>query len=392
MKIIYGYSNCTDSKYYELVASKGSTSMLPDQKYHGLLIRGLAKNCQSVECLSGLPINRSVTKKLFINEKDELEGNARFHYYKTFNLPILRQIMIFVGGLVSALKVKKEKGQTYAICDALNIANVYGIKLACKLKRIPLVLVVTDLPDMLKGGRIKKFIGNRVLKKADAFILLTEQMNEKVNSKKKPYIVLEGHSDADLQVLDDNEKFEVKEGKKVVLYAGSTVREYGIFNLIEGVKKANVDDIELRIFGTGGGVEEELKEISLASPKIKYMGVLPNADIVNMEMQSSLLVNPRPSGQEFTKYSFPSKNMEYMISGTPLLTTKLPGMPTEYYEHVYLLEDESPNGIAKKIEEIFSLSFKERNQKGKGAREFVRENKSNVVQGAKITEFLRSNF
>ena len=392
MKIIYGYSNCTDSKYHQLVASKGSTSMLPDQKYHGLLIKGLSESGVNLECLSGLPINRSLTKKIFISEKDEVEGNARFHYYKTINLPIFRQLMIFFGGLFSTLKVKKEKGQTYAICDCLNIANVYGIKLACRLKRIPLILIVTDLPDMLKGGKLKKFIGNRVMKKANGFILLTEQMNGKVNAKNKPFVVLEGHVDAYLQSLPSQDKFEVKDGKKVVMYAGSTVKEYGLFNLIEGVKRANIENLELRIFGSGGGVEEELKKISDQSLNVKYLGVAPNSDVVDMEMRASLLVNPRPSNQEFTKYSFPSKNMEYMVSGTPLLTTRLPGMPVEYHDYVYLLDDEGPDGIADSLREIFKANFIERNQKGKSAREFVLKNKSNVVQGGKIIEFLRSNF
>ena len=52
------------------------------------------------------------------------------------------------------------------------------------------------------------------------------------------------------------------------------------------------------------------------------------------ELKATLLVNPRPTTEEFTIYSFPSKNMEYMASGTPLLTTKLPGMPEEYHQYV----------------------------------------------------------
>ena len=122
------------------------------------------------------------------------------------------------------------------------------------------------------------------------------------------------------------------------------------------------------------------------------MGIKRNAEIVEEEQKASLLVNPRPRAPEYTKYSFPSKNMEYMVSGTPTLTTVLPGMPTEYYPYVYLLEDESPDGVAAKLKEIFSASFEERKQKALSARRFVLETKSNIVQSRKIRDFLRSEF
>lgn len=67
----------------------------PDQKYHGLLIKGLAKNNVNIKCLSGLPINRAVTKKLVINQSDEKEKNVWYHYYFTLNIPGVRQLMIF---------------------------------------------------------------------------------------------------------------------------------------------------------------------------------------------------------------------------------------------------------------------------------------------------------
>lgn len=34
-----------------------------------------------------------------------------------------------------------------------------------------------------------------------------------------------------------------------------------------------------------------------------------------------------------------------MVSGTPVLTTPLPGMPEEYDQYVYLFDDESTEGM-----------------------------------------------
>ena len=109
MRILYGYSNCSDSKYHELFRDKAVSVLQADQKYHGLLIRGLAENGADVECVSGLPINRSVTKKVLIREPDEREGNIRYHYLKTVNLPLLRQFGIFFGSLFFVWKQKKKQ-------------------------------------------------------------------------------------------------------------------------------------------------------------------------------------------------------------------------------------------------------------------------------------------
>lgn len=87
--------------------------------------------------------------------------------------------------------------------------------------------------------------------------------------------------------------------------------------------------------------EDELKNICKRHSNIKYFGVIPNDYVVNKELKATILINPRPTNEEYTKYSFSSKNMEYMVFGTPVLTTKLSGMPEEYYPYVYLFKDES---------------------------------------------------
>ncbi len=386
MQIIYGYSNCTNKKYAQIISERNVAVLQPDQKYHSLLIKGLAKNCDTVRCFSGLPINRAVTSKKFINEKDETEENITYHYYKTFNFPILRQIMIFFGAFFNTLKFKNKS--TFCICDILNIANVYGMMLACKIKRIPITMIVTDLPDMLGGNKINIKLNNYLFKRADSFIFLTEQMNDYVNKKHKPYIVLEGHVDADEQHVKTENTDEEEIGEKKIIYAGSLLKLYGIQNLVEGFIKADIDASRLIIFGDGD-YKDELTELCKTQKNIEYLGVKPNKEVVEAQKRAALLVNPRPTNEEYTKYSFPSKNMEYMVSGTPVLTTRLPGMPKEYYDYVYLIEDETADGITDALKKVFKDNIKQRKAKGRSARDFVLENKSNTVQAAKIVKFLK---
>ena len=386
MQILYGFSNCTDSTYNRIVAEKKVAILQPDQKYHSLLIKGLAENGARVTCLSGLPINREVTKRLIVHEKNEVEDGVRYRYFTTLNLPLFRQAGIFFGSFFSVLFFRKKKQKTYAVCDCLNMENAFGMTLACKLRKIPMVTIVTDLPDMMGAGALRRF-NNRLFSLVDGFLILTEQMNARINKKGKPHLVLEGHVNGKDLLASDEERIEETTGKKVILYAGSVCKLYGIKELTEGFLAAGLANTELHIYGDGD-YREELEQLSKEHTALQYFGVRPNSEIVKEEHRVALLVNPRPTAPEYTKYSFPSKNMEYMVSGTPLLTTKLPGMPSEYHPYVYLIEEDSTKGIQDALTYVLSRPLAERKEKGQAAREFVLREKTNAIQAKKLLDFI----
>ena len=169
------------------------------------------------------------------------------------------------------------------------------------------------------------------------------------------------------------------------MYAGALREQYGLKNLINGFMNYKNPNAELWIFGAG----DYANNIILAQNKdkrIKFYGIVDNIEIVKREIEVSLLINPRPANQEFTKYSFPSKNMEYMVSGTPVLTTKLLGMPKEYYNYIYILEEDNAECITKNLYKIFKQDKKQLWLKGNNAKNFVLKNKNNVIQSQRIID------
>lgn len=386
MKIIYGFSGCSDKKYKELVGEKAFS---PAQKYHQLLLGGFAGNGANVKYFSGLMINRSITKKLFIKEDDEEENEIEYHYINSINLPVLRQLCVYFGARRYLKNIcKNAEGDAYVMCDCLNIAISYAALKEAKKKNIPLIYVVTDIPEFQRGRLLKK-INDKIISGADGFIFLTKQMNEKVNPHKKPYIVSEGHSDGSLSQIENSERYEYKDGKKVVIYAGSLKKIYGVKNLVKGFISADIKDVVLRIYGDGD-YRQELEELCKTHKNIDYAGVKANSDIVYDEQKASLLIEPRPSDSEYTKYSFPSKIMEYLASGAPVMVSKLPGMPSEYYPYIFTIDDESEEGIAAALKDFFSLPDTVRYEKGEAARRFVIKEKSNTAQAKRIMDFLQN--
>ena len=143
------------------------------------------------------------------------------------------------------------------------------------------------------------------------------------------------------------------------------------------------------IYGPGDYVEE-LKAVAEQDERIHYGGMLLNRQIVEREMEATLLINPRPTDEEYVRYSFPSKTMEYMSTGTPVLTTVLPGMPKEYHPYVYLLEDETPQGIAETLGSVLSQTEDALFEKGQAARHFILGKKNNIIQAQKILDMLET--
>ena len=77
-----------------------------------------------------------------------------------------------------------------------------------------------------------------------------------------------------------------------------------------------------------------------------------------------------------------------MVSGTPMITTKLAGMPLEYYEHVYFFDDESVDGMNHSLNSILSEAKETLHEFGSKAKKFVIQNKNNKKQSERILNFV----
>lgn len=384
MHIIYAVTTCSDKVYKQLFSHVKVKPAFQSQKYHRLLIEGLAAHTM-VDVVANPPVNRSVLDREFVKLPDEVEGGANYRYIPAIRNPILKAAWVGLGTFFRTFALAKK--DSAVIVDCLNRTTALSAMLAARLKGKQCIGIVTDLPDMLSGSRFSKGLANFVIRHCTGYILLTEAMNGYLNKAGKPYVILEGHSD--ITMRERIPSMEKKTSPRVCFYAGGVSRQYGLANLVEGFRAAELENAQLHIYGPGDYVKE-LQKIAEEDERIFYGGMLLNTEIVEKEQEATLLVNPRPTCEEYVKYSFPSKTMEYMASGTPVLTTVLPGMPLEYHPYVYLLEDETAEGISKKLKQVLSASDETLFRKGGEARTFILEQKNNVIQAKKILEMLKT--
>ena len=103
-----------------------------------------------------------------------------------------------------------------------------------------------------------------------------------------------------------------------------------------------------------------------------------------------MLVNPRNSSEEYTRYSFPSKTMEYLASGTPTIMAHLSSIPKEYDPYIFYLEDESSEGLKQKILEVGAIPQSELDRFGEQAAQFILTKKNNHSQANKLISLLKA--
>ncbi len=223
------------------------------------------------------------------------------------------------------------------------------------------------------------FIG-KLIGIIDSYVFITEQMKELFKNKR--YIVIEGFIDNNTKIIESS---TLKTNKKVLMYSGSLYEKFGIKLLLDAFIGLE-GNYELWLFGSGDMVDE-IKRVSQIDKRVVFYGNRPNDEVLKHQSIANILINPRFSHHDFTKYSFPSKLMEYMSSGTPVLTTKLPGIPKEYDQFFYYIKTEDVDGFKKSIKELLDTDQDVLDEFAQNAKKFVYENKNHLFQMKKVVSF-----
>lgn len=373
MKISY-VSNLISKKAFSETFGYGlSAPAQQAQRYNRLLAKGLSGKAELL-CISQPSVVRENNKSLIIELPDEIEEGISFSYTKIVNIPVIKNLL----AAHFAEKLQRAFSGDIVVCDLLCISACKGALKAAKKSGKKAIGIVTDIPDFLPGkagGKTFRKLFYENLNKCDGFVLLTESMADYLNIK-KPYVVIEGICEE-----ASSERLE-KFPENVVLYAGGLEKDYGVIDLCEAF--CDIEGAELWLYGKGRCLDE-IVAFSEKYPNIKYKGVAKNDEILALEKKATLLVNPRNPIGEFTKYSFPSKNMEYMSSGTPVLCYMLPGMPNEYRSYIYEIKADIKSGLT----EILAKDRKELDAFGLSAKEFVLKNKNLYKQADKVLELFK---
>lgn len=355
------------------------------------LIHGLEEVLgRNIEIINGLPVGTwpNYYSDWNLPTRRWMNGTAESHELGCINLPFLKQAM-------RASKAKRLLKRFLRPGDKVILYGAYMpfLKALRKLPRnIDITAIITDLPeyyDLDQVSSVRAFLRKmqnkliyKYMERVDSFVLLTEQMAEAVHAGSRPWMLMEG--------ICNQSAVSTVSGRtgKAILYSGTLYYQFGIKNLLEAFQKLEDTDAELWICGSGEA-EQEIKRLCETDPRIRFFGFLSQQEVAELRSRAAVLVNPRTNEGEYTKYSFPSKTMEYMASGKPVVMYRLDGVPKDYAPYLYYVEDNTPDALKNTLSYVLEHP-QEAAEKGKMAQKFVLEKKNPKTQGQRLVDFLQS--
>lgn len=360
----------------------------------GFLANGVEPYVLTVPSLSSFPFGYRMP---VIRNSDFIYKSKKLGFSKGYlNIPLVKGL--FCGSLYkkamcwSGAVSGKKVVVVYGLLPSLMVIAVH---LKMVYQDVKVCVVIPDLLQFVGCNKYSKILGlhqhnvnkvNALLPLFDCFVVLTESMLWSMGLQDKPFAVVEGIYAQEDSTMDCA---KLENDKKIILYTGGLWKKYGIGDLLDAFMQIEGDEYRLCLCGTGDAVDD-IKKCASKDSRIIYKGMLPKSDIVKLQKKATVLVNPRHSQEVFTQYSFPSKTMEYMASGTPVVMCRLKCLPQEYEKYLYFFEDESVEGMAKALKFICELDFNELRNKGTLAAQFVKSQKNAEKQAGKIIDLLAS--
>lgn len=361
------------------------------------LQRGFIKGLSQIDDVEVSAVNlpfigsfpRAYRKAWFPTAKDLLFGSVPLVGMGFFNLAIARDVSRAWSARLGLEKC--------AIADSDCAIVIYSadlpfLRAAIAFRRAnPQVRLCLIMPDLIehmgdyKGiqklranyrGRVFRNLTDHV----DYYVVLTPHIAAELRIAPDRHAVIEGIHDP--SSTDQAPDWSAETGV-VFIYTGTLETRYGILDLLQAFARLEHPSARLWICGAGDA-EPAVQAMARRDPRVTFHGRVPRARALALQARAHVMVNPRRPEGAFTRYSFPSKTMEYLASGRPVVMHWLPGIPEEYRPYLITPETGDAAGLAAAMHVVAARPTEELRRIGAAGRDFVLREKNPRVQVGKL--------
>ena len=272
------------------------------------------------------------------------------------------------------------------ILIAARVVNAKAVVYLCDVS-VPGVTVPKTI-----WHRIDAFIQHRIIKYFDGHIVVSDCIARDFLAGQS-YVLAEGgvspslleNTATCLQARHHNQNLFT------IVATGSLDDHNGFAEIIDAFHALQGEHYRLVIAGRGS-LQPIIENAVKSDKRISFYGYLEHDKLLSLHASGDVLINMRISRGAQTVYGFPSKTLEYMVSGIPLITTCVGHIEQELSDYCYLLRDETAAGLTMLIKEVEAVPLDERLRIGLSARDYMRTHKTWDAQCEKIFVYLNQKF
>ena len=288
-----------------------------NQNFYSKLIKTLAIN-NNVAVVSHRPFVKGMFKRTNSLENDiVMDGNVKYYLTNINGSKIYKLFQERKSIEKAALSAIEDfvSNDFIIVTDTLRLNLLRAAKRIANKFNVKIVGMLTDNPMNLSSGDkvLKQYIKNQG-SSLDGYLSLTDGLVNIYNPNAPSY-VFEGLV------------AEEYEGRKDPIFnyfyfGGSLYERYGVKTMVDAFHKSNIKT-KLVIAGSGP-LDKYIEQMAESDYRILYLSQLSKEKNIAYLRNSIANINPRPLNTKLDKESVPSKLLEYLSIGTPVISTKYP--------------------------------------------------------------------
>jgi len=314
--------------------------------------------------------------KIFPGGRYTLEQEHESHLVRFINAPGVRYRSLAAGYLSKARRAIRRHGMPQALLTYNPYPwNCRAVRMLRDDTGLPWVCLNLDFDD--PGDNFEAFM--KQAGDADAHVFLSWWAYEHAPVKRKLYL-----DSGVSRHFEPAVEWYAKAPPRMAAYTGKIGPDGGSGLLADMLARLPAS-YHAVVCGKGNPAAEA--EIQRKAPAADFRGFVSDAELHQLSLDADVFINPRPSDRAVNKMIFPSKLLEYLAYGKPVVSTMTPGIGPEYRDILIVPEREEPEAFARAIEEVLNWSAEQRKAHAAKTFDFLRKHKTWLAQAKRFTEF-----
>lgn len=371
------------------------------QRFSGTLVDALRAGFDgNVEVFSTAPLVDFPHSRLLFAPKARwmIDDQIQATMAPFLNLPGLKHLTRFIVTFVFVARwiFRNKNSRRIIVLLGVQSCKLWGVLFAQIIGRCITVSYLTDdlgIPLKWEKSLLKRLrlmdvnLMKRGLQKLSGVIVMTPQLARKL-APERPTLVMPTiwRSNPDLAAPKTSAATRCTFN---IVYTGNLSRSYGVDLLLDTFKRADRSNWRLLISGWGE-MEEAVRQFARNNPQVEFHGLLDSQQLCELRQRADVFINPKRTLDGSASLAFPSKIVEYLGTGKPVITTNLPIFDAEFRQNLIIAQSDSPEELIKCLDLVMSWDDHQRERWRLRTLHFINQELSPGVQGARIRSFVDS--